>query len=115
MPKTILYSLNSNAGAFTAIPSTIPSRRVEIIEDEATAPQGIQYTLPNDNFVQQYVLNPGTEPIVLGNVLAHGHGYGPVLGLPAQNSGGSSIPAATYIKMRSNTATATNVRVTEFE
>jgi len=33
MPKTSLYNLNNNAGAFTAIPSTIPARRVEVRED----------------------------------------------------------------------------------
>lgn len=119
MPKTTLYNLNGSGGAFTAIPSTIPARRVEIREDESVAPQGLQYQKPEDNFTAVFVCGtpagPDQPQIVLGNVVAHGHGRGNLLGLPAQNTGGSSIPATTYIKVKSKSATATTVRVTETE
>jgi hypothetical protein len=52
---------------------------------------------------------------VLGNVVAHGHGYGSLLGLPAQNTGGSSIPATIYLKARSRTGATTTIRVVEYE
>ena len=119
MPKTTLYSLNNNAGAFTSIPSTIPARRVEVREDEAVTPQGLQYQKPDDNFTATYNVGspagPDQPQIVLGNVVAHGHGYGPLLGVPAQSTGGSTIPATTYLKVRSRTASTTTVRVVEVE
>ena len=119
MPKTTLYNLNNNAGAFTSIPSTIPARRVEIREDESVPVQGLQYQKPEDGFTQAFVCGipagPDQPQIVLGNVVAHGNAYGQLLGLPAQNTGGVSIPATTCIKVRSKTATATSIRVTETE
>lgn len=118
MPKTSLYNINSSAGAFINIPSTIPARRVEIREDESTTSQGLQYQKPDDNFTNTYVCGPVAGPdqpqIVLGNVIAHQGRYGSLLGLPAQNTGGSSIPATTYVKIRSK-GTASVVRVVEFE
>lgn len=119
MPKTSLYNLNSSAGAFTAIPSTIPARRVEVREDESVTTQGLQYQKPDDNFTNTYNVGPPAGPdqpqIVLGNVVGHLSGRGNVVGLPAQNTGGSSIPATTYLKVRSRTASTTTVRVVEFE
>ena len=101
MPKTTLYSLNNNAGAFTAIPSTIPARRVEVREDESAATQGLQYQKPDDNFTTTYNVGtpgpPDQPQIVLGNPVATGKGGSPLLGIPAQNTGGSSIPATTYL------------------
>jgi hypothetical protein len=119
MPKTTLYSLNSNAGAFTSIPSTIPARRVEVREDESGTAQGLQYQKPDDNFTNTYNVGtpagPDQPQIVLGNVVAHGHGRGQILGLPAQTTGGSTIPATTYLKVRSKGAGTTTVRVVEYE
>ena len=119
MPKTTLYNLNNNAGAFTAIPSTIPARRVEVREDESVTPQGLQYQKPDDNFTATYNVGspagPDQPQIVLGNVVAHGHGYGMLLGVPAQTSGGANIPPTTYLKARSRTAAVTTIRVVEHE
>ncbi len=119
MPKTTLYNLNNNAGAFIAILSTIPVRRVEVREDESVTPTGLQYQKPDDNFTNTYncgtPAGPDQPQIVLGNVVAHGHGYGSLLGLPAQNTGGTTIPAAIYLKARSRTAGTTTIRVVEYE
>jgi len=119
MPKTTLYSLNNNAGAFTSIPSTIPSRRVEVREDESVTAAGLQYQKPDDNFTNTYncgtPAGPDQPQIVLGNIVAHGHGYGTLLGVPAQNTGGSSFPATVYLKVRSRTAATTTIRVVEHE
>ena len=118
MPKTSLYNINSSAGAFTNITSTIPARRVEIREDESVTPQGLQYQKPDDNFTNTYVCGtpagPDQPQIVLGNIVAHQGRYGSLLGLPAQNTGGASIPATIYAKIRSKSS-ATVVRVVEFE
>jgi hypothetical protein len=119
MPKTTLYTLNGSAGAFTSILSTIPARRVELREDESVAAQGLQYQKPEDNFTATFVCGtpagPDQPQIVLGNVVAHAHGRGNLLGLPAQNTGGVTIPATTYIKVKSKTVTGTTLRVTEME
>src|SRR5215472_13224027 len=92
MPKTSLYNLNNNAGGFTAIPSTIPARRVEVREDESGTSQGLQYQKPDDNFTNTYNVGtpagPDQPQIVLGNVVGHLKGRGNLLGLPAQNTGG---------------------------
>jgi hypothetical protein len=118
MPRTNLYNINSSAGAFINIPSTIPARRVEVREDESVTTQGLQYQKPDDNFTNTYVCGPvagpGQPQIILGNVIAHQGHYGSLLGLPAQNTGGSTIPATTYVKIRSKGA-ASVVRVVEYE
>src|SRR5579864_9530233 len=119
MSRTTLYNLNNNAGAFTPIPSTIPARRVEVREDESVTPQGLQYQKPDDNFTATYNVDspagPGQPQIVPGNVVAHGQGYGSLLGVPAQSIGGASIPATTYLKVCSRTAAVTTIRVVEVE
>jgi hypothetical protein len=104
MPKTTLYSLNSNAGAFTSIPSTIPARRVEVREDESGTAQGLQYQKPDDNFTNTYSVGTPAGP-----------DQRQILGLPAQTTGGSTIPATTYLKVRSKGAGTTIVRVVEHE
>lgn len=120
MPKTTLYTLNNSAGAFLTIPSIIPARRVEIREDESVTAQGLQYQKPEDNFTATFVCGtpagPDQPQIVLGNVVAHAHGYGALVGVPSFTTGGSTVPATTYIKVRSNSATnTTKIRVTEIE
>src|SRR5437867_4986419 len=119
MPKTVLYSLNNNSGAFTSIVSTIPARRVEIREDESASPQGLQYQKSDDNFASIYTVGtpggPDQPQIVLGNLAAQGGGHGPLLGLPAQSIGASRIPSTVYLKVRSRTSVSTIVRVTEYE
>jgi hypothetical protein len=122
LPATRLIALNNNAGAYVAIVSTIPSRRVFIREDESVAAaQGLQYQKPEDGFVQAFVVGtpgaPDQAQIALpdaGGVLSV---IGRLLGMPVQNGVGNfnSRAADTYIKIKSKTATVTSVRVLEAE
>jgi hypothetical protein len=111
MPRTTLYDVNGSAGAWVSIPSTMPARRVEVMEDESDAPEGLQFKTPDDNFTSIKTVGAGTEPIILGNTVAHGNNKGALLGLPTQ----VNRAADTYIQLLSKTATATKVRVTEIE
>lgn len=113
MPKITQYSLNGNAGALVNIVSTIPARYVEVTEDASGAVQGLTYQTLNDNFVGTYVAASGQEPVTLGNKVAIGNAAGNIVGWPAQTSIGSS--ATILFKMKSGTATATKVNVTEYE
>lgn len=113
-PVNRLVAVNGSGGAFVSILASIPCRRMEIIEDDSVTAQGLDYQLPNDNFATTFDVTAAHEPIVLGNVVAAGHGAGPVLGYPAQRTAGESIAADTVIKLRSKTVTATTVRVTEY-
>lgn len=120
--KTTIYAVNGSGGAYVAIPSTAGSRRVTIVEcppaggsfnDTNFAPQGLNYKLPRDGFVQVYPNLPG-QAIVLGDSIAWGKGAGALLGGPAQTDpGGRTIPATTYIELISATVTGTQVAVTE--
>jgi hypothetical protein len=101
---------------FVSISSSIPSRRVEVREDEGTTAVGLQYQKPEDNFTAIFSCatpaGPDQPQIVLGNVVGHGHGYGSLLGLPAQPSGAA---ATVLLKIRAKTGALTNIRVTEIE
>ncbi len=115
--KARLVAINGSAGAFVQILATIPCRRMTVIEDysaNAGVGQGLQYQLPGDNFTQVFSIAPQTEPIDLedegynggpGSILGNGPGFitgfGPTTGTP-------------LINVRSASATATIVRVTEF-
>ena len=121
MPVTRLIVMNPSGGAFTSIAATIPARRVEIREDEATgnAPQGLIYQKPDDNFTNSYTVStpgpPDQPQIVLGNVIAHAGKCGALVGVPAYNSGGAAIPASTYIKIQSKSTGGQKIRVVEYE
>lgn len=121
MPKTTLYTMNAAAGAFTPIPATIPCRYVEIREDESVTPQGLIYQRPNLDrtfSVTEQVGTPGSADqaqIILGNKLASGNAKSALLGLPAQTSGGSSIPATVLIQIKSVGAGGNKIRVIETE
>lgn len=125
MPKTRLISLNGSAGAFVTVSATSVTRRVEIIEDgsaNAGVGQGLIYqfddgngTTPNTpNTAVTYQIEPQTEPIILGEPIPQGAGYGRVVGTPADNSGGYSIPATPLINLKSASTSTTIVRVSEF-
>jgi hypothetical protein len=124
MPHVRLVTINGSAGAFTPILAATVSRRVEIVEDasaNAGVAQGLQYQIDDGTatpFVQIYEVlpsatSPSAEPIVLGEFIPQGGGYGRTIGTPADNSGGYSIPATLLANVRSYSATATTVRVTE--
>jgi hypothetical protein len=52
---------------------------------------------------------------VLGSPIPQGAGFGLVIGTPADNSGGYALAATLLINLRSASATATVVRVTELD
>lgn len=102
-------------GTFVTVSSTIWARRVEIVEDEnANVRQGLAFQLPDDNFTQTYADAPLSEPIIIGNVVAHGNNDGNFVGRPA-NTGRPVIAATQLIKLSSKTATPTVARVVEYE
>lgn len=112
MPKTTLYAINGSGGAFTNIPATIPAHVVEIVEDGSVTAQGLQVQFAgDDNFATTDTYTPGQPIEIVGN------GTMGVLGYPAQGTVGAfnHRPADLYCKVKSATATATTVRVTELE
>jgi hypothetical protein len=121
MPHTRLISLNGSGGAFTAVFATQVTRRVEIIEDGSANSgigQGLAYQFNDGSstpFTTTYTIEPQTEPIILGNPIPTGTGYSPVIGTPAENSGGYSLAATLLINLKSASTTSTVVRVTEFD
>lgn len=130
MAKTRLISVNGSGGAFVTVSATCVTRRVEVIEDasaNAGVAQGLSYQIDDGNGTTPNVPNtaatytviptatePNTEPIILGESIPQGAGYGRVVGTPTDNSGGYSIPATPLANIRSASATATVIRVTEF-
>lgn len=117
MPNLRLIALNAAGGAQVAVLASRWCRRVEIIEDEATQPQGLTYQVPDDNFVGTYTVGPATEPLILENPTAQGGGLGPIQGEPQQGSAGSPFfqAATTLFKATSASAAATNIRFRETE
>ncbi|HEV2275621.1 MAG TPA: hypothetical protein VGR96_15725 [Acidobacteriaceae bacterium] len=121
MAHTRLINVNGSAGAFTAVYATQITRRVEIIEDFSAnggVGQGLAYQFDDGqtaSFTQVYEIAPETQPILLGTPIPQGSGSSLVLGHGPDASGGYSIPATLLINLRSASATATTVRVTEFD
>lgn len=124
MPKTRLITVNGNAGLYVDVLASINSRRVEVVEDEGNGnnPQGLSYKQLNDStvaaggFTDVFTLSPGVEPIVLGNSVPQGGGFGATVGFPANtDSHGNAIAATKLLSLLSMTAAGTVVRVTEYE
>lgn len=122
MPNMRLVVLNGSAGAFVDVLATRWTRRCEVIEDESVAVQGLDYKIADDGsasgFTTTFDLAASTQPIILGNLVAHGNAKGPVLAAPQQNDSGSLTgirAAGKLISLRSKTATGTTARVSEFE
>jgi hypothetical protein len=124
MARTRLIAINGSGGAFTAVSATTVTRRVEIVEDgsaNAGVPQGLAYQIDDGSatpFTTIYTNIPTAalpaEPIVLGEKIPQGEGFGTVIGTPPDKSGGYTLAATLLINLRSATATATIVRVTEY-
>jgi hypothetical protein len=113
MPKVTRYNLPATGGAAVNIVCMIPCRRAELQEDGSAALQGFTFTFP-DGTVQD--IAPTQEPLVLGDKVAHGHGRGALLGLPAQNGMPFGVRAAdVYGKATSMTGTPVTLIVTEYE
>jgi hypothetical protein len=66
-------------------------------------------------FTTTYTIEPQSEPIVLGTPVPQGAGFGFVIGLPPDNSGGYTLAATLLVNLKSASANTTIVRVTEFD
>ena len=130
-----IVDINGSGGAFVPILATTTSTRVVIDESQVTSagvanvPQGvIDYQIPNDGTPNGFttafratqgpegVLGAATLPIVLGNPLDGGK-RGDIIGQvgqPIAGAGGFVSTATVLIKLRSGSATATSVVVTEY-
>ncbi|HUD21849.1 MAG TPA: hypothetical protein VMQ60_03310 [Acidobacteriaceae bacterium] len=118
MAHTRLINLNGSAGAFVAVSATQVTRRFDIIEDGSVTAQGIQMQFADGNtppFTTIRTVLPPAQPVTLGTPIPWGHGYGLVIGTPPDNSGGYAIAATLLCNLRSATATATTVAVTEYD
>jgi len=121
--KRTIYAINGSGGALVSIPATAGSRRVEIVECAPGgglytggnfAPQGLNYTRPDDGFVTILPLLPAAT-LVLDDVRATGKGAGVFQGGPAQTDpAGNTVAARIHCKLISATATSTQVLVIEF-
>lgn len=118
--RSRLVAINGSGGAFVPILATQITRRVEIIEDasaNAGVAQGLAYQFDDSQtppYTTVYELTAAEEPLILGEPIPQSNRYGTVIGKPAQNSGGYSEPATVLCNLRSLSATATVVRITEF-
>lgn len=136
--KPRIVALNGSAGAYITVLATQWTWRAEILEDfgaNAGVGQGLEYLIPDPQSPNPTVplwlgaagstatpvtatvgfkIGPQTEPIILGEPLPMGGGFAPTIGVGPDNSGGYSIPATPLIMIRSASATATSIRVTEF-
>ena len=109
-------------GTLRDILATGPLTYFEIVESQITAagapnvPQGITYSLPNDDFAQLHEAIPG-EVVQIGDRAArHGSkGGGSMLGNGPNVIVGIGATAATTIaKVQSLTSTPTSVEVTQW-
>lgn len=119
-PKVTVIALNGNQGLFVNIPCSRWSRYVEINEcppDKSTyvgdnyAPQGVNYSLPDDNFTEVFGL-------IAGNMLIRGSRDNPrdrAIGNPGWTDAfGQAAGGTIYCKMRSATVAVTQVEVREW-
>ena len=109
-----LISLNGTGGAFVNIYCISFCQQVEMMEDEASTPQGLQIESLIDNFATLNTFGAGDEPLYIPNIHRHSEG-GALLGFPAQGlSSAFNYQAAPLVVMaRSASATATVLRFTE--
>lgn len=107
-------ALNGDAGAFVNILATGPCRSIEMMEDEAGAPVGLQVQSLLDNFATTNVFSFGSEPLTIPNVLRYPNS-GPLLGLNVQGTSGNFNYRAAdkLVSARSNAAGGTTLRFTE--
>lgn len=108
-------AINNNSGAFTDVLATIPSRLLEVSEDEASTLQGMQVKNFIDNFATTDTFGTG-EGFTIPNASRYPN-KGPVLGCPAINTVGqwNYRAADKLLSVRSNGASGTTLRVIEDE
>ncbi len=135
--NSYLLAINGDAGAFVAVQAKSTVRRLVVeespIKTDGTAQtlQGLlQYQIPNDGSASGFTtifaaVGGNTEAaegtvvvakIELGNPVAQIGGLGEIIGQLGQPITGLTTPAAatTMIQLRSGTATATTVKITEY-
>lgn len=122
-PRRTLININGSGGAQVEIDvHTNGAQYAEISECPPAgfagtpfAPQGLNYTLPDDGYTQIYSALPA-DTIVFGNKDAMGKaGQGRGLGFTARPSPGQpNIPATPLCKLISATVTGTQVLLTEW-
>lgn len=112
-------AVNGNGGLFVDVLATGPTRGIEFMEDEATAPQGIQFKSFVDGFVILNTVTFGSEPIQIPN-FSKVRDRGPLIGIGEQNKA-NGVGAPNYraadklISVRSNSVTATKLRFIEYD
>jgi len=127
--KQRIVDLNGSAGAYVALLATILLRRVVVQESlltstgAANTPQGLTYTLPGSTQTFQLPVptttqEPGEFPkieIPDREDMSFHQAYGNVIGNGPDTPGAGVAPtlATTLMTLRSATATATSVLVTE--
>lgn len=114
MAKVRQVAVNNNAGTFTDILASIPCSRMELMEDEGAATQGLQVKSLLDNFATTNVFSFGSEPVVIESIPTITNGSRPKIGYPAQ-PGLLNLTATKIASVRSNGAAGTTVRVVEYE
>lgn len=107
-----LYSLTAS---FIPIPATMFSRRVQIQEDGSADSVGIQLKFPDDNYTQAFTYLADKQPVILGNVIAGGHGEGPMVGYPEQSANTLTPRAATVLVMAAALTGTTKIIVEEID
>ena len=116
MPALRQIALNGTGGAVVNVLATVPSRLIEVMEDESVSTEGLQVSSVLDNFATVNTFSFGSEPVTIPNQF-HYEALGRLLGMGAQGVVGAfNYRAADKIlQLRSATATTTLVRVLENE
>lgn len=126
-----ILDLNASTGAFVSVLAKSTVRGLLIKESAITAegvantPQGvIDYKIPDDNSANGFTVvfratgPEGSLPIALGSAIAQRMYQGEIIGQLGQpivgQPGGGLTTATTMIQLRSGTANATSVLVTEY-
>jgi hypothetical protein len=122
MPVSRLIAINGSGGAFVDIFATVPVSRIVFTEDDAAARQGLAVKTLLDNFATVNTYGPssdidGAEPVQIPDIGAGYDHMRKLLGMPAQGVVGAFNYRAAdkLLSVRSATATATTLRMTEYE
>ncbi|HLJ88828.1 MAG TPA: hypothetical protein VKZ53_18560 [Candidatus Angelobacter sp.] len=115
--KTRLIALNGNAGPLVSVLATMCATRVTAREDEAASSQGLQYIRGDDVTANLNTVgtlgSPDQQQIDLWDNKPYGARGGRLQGIGPQ---AANFPAATiYFKAQSKSATATTLRVIEYD
>lgn len=116
-PVRRLIALNGSGGAFIVISASIFAGYVEIVEVPAEPYSGGAFTGEGTNYQRADENYANTYPLVPGGILQIGDAIlkNRSVGVPGfTQSDGTARPATPYFKMKSASANATNVQITEW-